>query len=238
MMTALDHPLVQDYLRRLRVESSRLPADEAHDLETQIREHLSAALGADPTEVEVRETLDRLGEPAVVVEAAGGAIHQEGSSAGFDGAGEHARQGEAQPDGAWQSETEQDSAWREVAALVGLVGATLLFWLPIVNIVLWLGGIVLLILARRWSVADKLWGALVLGAAPWLAIVVGMMAWVTTSEVCETDSSGVTTCTGGGGGVTGLEAVSITLAIAFLVLYVWTVIRLARKAARAEVSSG
>lgn len=224
MMTALDHPLVQDYLRRLREESRRLPVDEAHDLEAQIREHLTAALGEDPSEAEVRETLDRLGQPAVLVAEAGGAMPQ------FDATGATG--------GAWgepdrRAEPGSDGAWREIGALVGLVGAAFLFWFPFVNIVLWLGGLVLLVLARRWDVADKLWGALVLGLGPWLGLVAGGMAWITTGEVCESDSSGVVTCTGGGdGGLTAFNIVAIILTVAFVVLYVWTLVRLARKAAR------
>lgn len=212
MTTALDHPLVQDYLRRLREESRRLPVDEAHDLESQIREHLAAALGEDPTEAEVREALDRLGQPAALVGEAGGAPEDDRSGTAA-----------ARPDG----------AWREVGALVGLVGALLLFWFPFANVVLWLGGLVLLVLARRWDVADKLWGAVVLGLAPWLALVAGAMAWVTTGEVCMSDAAGVVTCSGGGdGGLTTLNIVAIVLTVVLAGLYLWTLVRLAREAAR------
>lgn len=212
MMSALDHPLVQDYLRHLHGEALRLPVPEARELEAQIREHLTAALGQQPTEAEVRQTLDRLGEPAELVDAAGGAVPGPGL---------------AQPD------RREDGAWREVGALVALVAAAVLFWLLPVSLVLWLGGLVLLVLSRRWSVADKVWGALVLGVGPWLVIVAGAAAWVTTSQVCTTDPAGVTTCTGGGdGGLTALNVVSITLTAAYLVLYVWTLVRLARAASR------
>ena len=72
MMTATDHPLVQDYLARLREESRRLPLDQARELEADITEHLQAALGEDPGEVRVRDALDRLGSPSeLVAEAAG-----------------------------------------------------------------------------------------------------------------------------------------------------------------------
>lgn len=217
MMTALEHPLVQDYLGRLREEAHRLPVDEAYDLETQIREHLSAALGQDPSEVRVRETLDRLGQPAVVVGAATG-VDQDAPPQPAVGA---PRPG---PDG----------SWREVGALVGLVGAALLFWVPLVNVVLWLGGLVLLVLSRRWSAVDKAWAALVLGVGPWLLVLVGSVAWVTgTVEECVSDEAGVVTCTGGGDAGLVTPVVVWAVIIAYLVLYGWTLVRLVRSAARA-----
>ena len=64
-------------------------------------------------------------------------------------------------------------------------------------------------------------------------IGIAELAWVTTAQVCETDAAGVTTCTGGGdGGLTALNIVTITLTVAYLVLYLWTLVRLARRAAR------
>lgn len=214
MMTALDHPLVQDYLRRLHTETARLPVPEGRELQMQIREHLSEALPDEPTESQVRDVLDRLGEPTDLVDAAGGVDPSSGAAL----------------------ETQPDNPWREVGALVGLVGATLLFFLLPINLLLWVGGLVLLVLSRRWTVADKLWGALVLGVGPWLFIVAGALAWVTTAQVCETDAAGVTTCSGGGdGGLTVLTIVTITLTVAYLVLYVWTLVRLVRAATRREV---
>jgi uncharacterized membrane protein len=213
-MTALEHPLVLDYLDRLHAETVRLPVPEGRELEMQIREHLTAALPAEPGEREVRDVLDRLGDPADLVDAAGGGRPGEGPTF-------HA---------------ERPDVWREVGALVGLVGGTLLFWLPLVNVVLWVGGLVLLVLSRRWSVTDKVWGALVLGLAPWVAIVAGALAFVTTGEVCQTDAAGSTTCSGGGdGGLSALNVAAITLTLAYVGLYLWTLVRLARRAARAEV---
>lgn len=210
-MTVLEHPLVLDYLDRLHAETVRLPAPEGRELELQIREHLTEALPPEPRESEVRDVLDRLGDPSDLVDAAGGGRPGEGPT----------------------FRAERPDSWREVGALVGLVGGTLLFWLPLVNVVLWVGGLVLLVLSRRWSVTDKIWGALVLGVGPWLFLLAGALAWVTTAQVCETDAAGVTTCTGGGdGGLTALNIVTITLTVAYLVLYLWTLVRLARRAAR------
>lgn len=216
MMTTLEHPLVKDYLDRLDAESVRLPASEGRELQTQIREHLVEALPGDPAEVEVRDALDRLGDPVDLVDAAGGAREPSG------------RAPSPESDGA------SDSAWREAGALVGLVGFAALVWLPGVNVLLWVGGLVLLVLSRRWSVADKVWGALVLGLGPWLFILGSALAWTTITQVCESDAAGVVTCSSGGdGGLTALNIVVGALVVAYLVLYVWTLVRLGRRAARA-----
>lgn len=232
MMTALDHPLVQDYLERLHAETARLAAPEGRELRMQIREHLTEALPEVPSESGVRDVLDRLGDPADLVAAAEGIGPGEG--AGLRREREGARR-------------EPDGAWREAGALVGLVGGALLFWLPLVNVVLWLGGLVLLVLSRRWSVADKVWGALLLGLGPWLFLLAAALPWVMTTEVCMSEGTAVPeegpappvvlTCAGGGdGGLTVLNIVTITLTVAYLVLYVWTLVRLVRAAARAQPS--
>lgn len=213
-MTVLEHPLVLDYLDRLHAETVRLPAPEGRELELQIREHLTEALPPEPRESEVRDVLDRLGDPSDLVDAAGGGRPGEGPT----------------------FRAERSDTWREVGALVGLVGGAFLFWLPIVNVALWVGGLVLLLLSRRWSVTDKVWGALVLGLGPWALIAAVGMSFVATAQMCETDATGATTCTGGGdGGLTALNIAAITLTLAYVGLYLWTLVRLARRAARAEV---
>ena len=212
MMTALDHPLVQDYLQRLHAESVRLPVDEGRELEAQIREHLLAALGDEPAETTVREALERLGAPATLVDEAAGAPGT-GVPAGADPA--------------------HDSAWREVGALVLLVGSAFLFWLWPLAVPMWLAGIVLLVLSRRWGVSDKILGALVLGLG-WVApVLAGVMTFTVDAQTCSTGADGAVSCTGGGdGGLSTTNIVAIVLTVAFAVLYVWTLVRLARRAAR------
>ncbi|QFG68314.1 HAAS signaling domain-containing protein [Ornithinimicrobium pratense] len=221
MMTALDHPLVQDYLDRLHAEAARLPVPEGRELQLQIREHLTEALPDEPSESEVRDVLDRLGDPAVLVDAAGGVT--PGSGPGL--------------------RSDSDGPWREAGALVSLVGAGLLFWLPLVNLVLWVGGLVLLVLSRRWNVADKVWGAVVLGLGPLPFILLAGLSWTTSSEVCMSEGAAVNpdegaappvvvTCTGGDGGLTPLNMVVWALTITYAVVYVWTLARLIRRAAR------
>lgn len=224
-MSTLDHPLVQDYLGRLHDETVRLRVDEGRELEAQIREHLTEALGDEPTEARVREVLDRLGEPATLVdEAGGGATPGPGPVPGAAHVPPHGRPADTA------------GPWREVGALVGLVGSALLFWFFPVNVLLWLGGMVLLVLARRWSVAEKLWGALVLGLSWLLPLLAGSMNFAVTTQVCVTDAAGNQTCEGAGDpGLSTLNIVAIVLTVLWLGLYLWTLVRLARSAARAEV---
>lgn len=217
-MNALDHPLIQDYLRRLHDETVRLGVPEGRELETQIGEHLVEALGPDPSETQVREALDRLGDPAELVDEAGGAPRPTATATG------------ASP----LSSTPPHSAWREIGALACLVGAALLFWLFPLNILLWLGGLVLLTLATRWTVAEKLWGALVLGLSGWVPVVLAGAAFVVVEQTCTTDASGARSCTGGEEGLSALNIVAIVFTVVWLLLYLWTLVRLARSAARAR----
>lgn len=211
MSTVLEHPLVLDYLRRLHEETGRLRADEGRELEAQIREHLTEALGDEPTEVEVREVLDRLGEPAALVDDAGGAPAPDA--------------GPAQP--------RPSDGKREAAALVLLVAAGLLFWLWPLAVLLWVVGLVLLIVADRWSVAEKVWGGLVLSTGWVVPLILGAVAFATSATTCTTDQAGNQTCAGGGGdGLSTLNIVAIVVIVLWLAAYVWTIVHLARSARR------
>lgn len=144
MMTTQTHPLVADYLERLRTESHRLPGEQARELVSDIEVHLAEALSPDADEVQVRQVLDRLGTPGELVDAAGGARVEDGIAAPV-----------GSPAGTGR---------REAGAIILLVGATLsvIFW-PLA-LVLWLVGLYLLLTAPRWSVGEKILGGLVLGA--------------------------------------------------------------------------
>lgn len=66
------HPLATDWLDRLRTEAERLPASERADLVSEIEAHLAESIPPGASETEVREALDRLGDPEeIVAEAAG-----------------------------------------------------------------------------------------------------------------------------------------------------------------------
>jgi hypothetical protein len=69
--TALDHPLVQDYLRRLDNALLRLPAKQAGELREQITAHLDDALHPDVSDEEFTAVLARLGPPEELVHEAG-----------------------------------------------------------------------------------------------------------------------------------------------------------------------
>ncbi|MFK5584228.1 hypothetical protein [Serinicoccus sp. LYQ131] len=213
MTNALEHPLTQDYLRRLHEQTVRLRVDEGRELEAQIREHLTEALAEEANETSVRQVLDRLGEPSELVDAAGGAAPGPGQSAGPG---------------------VQSSPWPEVGALLALIGASVLFWLPPVNLLLWLGGLVLLAIAQRWTVAEKAWGFIVLGLSSWLPILVFGLSVTTAGQSCSTNEAGTTVCTGGDEGLSTLNIIAISAVVLWLAVYIWTIVRLARSASRSH----
>jgi hypothetical protein len=76
--TALDHPLVRDYLRELDTAFAALPAGQASELREQIVAHLDDALRPGADDQEVAGVLGRLGPPGdLAAEAAAGAAPGE-----------------------------------------------------------------------------------------------------------------------------------------------------------------
>ena len=140
MTTATDHPLVRDYLARLREESRRLPVDQARELEADITEHLQTALGQDPTEVAVRDALDRLGGPGELVSEAAGTPAPTVAA------------------------PERRPFSSPVGAIGCLLAAELLSLLVPIALVLWVVGLVLLARATVWTEREKLLGFLGLGS--------------------------------------------------------------------------
>jgi hypothetical protein len=65
--SALQHPLVRDYLRTLDSDCAVLPVSYARELREQIRAHLDEALGPQAGDQEVAETLRQLGSPRDLV---------------------------------------------------------------------------------------------------------------------------------------------------------------------------
>jgi hypothetical protein len=65
--TALEHPLVRDYLRELDAASAVLPIERALELREQITAHLDEALAADADTQEVTAVLRRFGSPGDLV---------------------------------------------------------------------------------------------------------------------------------------------------------------------------
>jgi hypothetical protein len=86
--TALDHPLVRDYLHHLDVALSALPAGPADELREQITAHLDDAIAAGASDDAVAEVLRRLGRPA---ELAGEAAVTAGAGTAPPPAGQRER---------------------------------------------------------------------------------------------------------------------------------------------------
>jgi hypothetical protein len=89
--TALDNPLVRDYLRELETALARLPAGQASELREQITAHITDALPSDAADEQVAAVLGRLGSPAdLAAEAATGARTDATDGAGLAGPREDA----------------------------------------------------------------------------------------------------------------------------------------------------
>jgi hypothetical protein len=214
MMTATDHPLVRDYLARLREEARGLPVDQARELEADITEHLEAGLGPDPGEAAIRDALDRLGSPTeLVAEAAGPVATPPPVTKPF-----------ASP----------------VGAIACLVAAELLSLLVPIALVLWVVGLVLLARATVWTEREKVLGFFAIGTGFFVGlsvIIVGLIAAPTGGPSCEsvTTSDGTSlpaSCTSDGGGFNTIGVVVAVLLAAYLVFQVVTIWRLTRSAGR------
>ena len=68
-MTHTLHPLAEDYLERLERAAAHLPRARRRELVDEIEAHIVEAVGPDPTEVEVRNVLERLGTPEEIADA-------------------------------------------------------------------------------------------------------------------------------------------------------------------------
>jgi hypothetical protein len=60
-------PQVVEYLRALDIALARLPRDDAAELRQQIVEHLDESVGANASDQQIAEVLDRLGRPEELV---------------------------------------------------------------------------------------------------------------------------------------------------------------------------
>jgi hypothetical protein len=82
--TALNHPLVRDYLRELDTALAGLPAEQAGELREQITSHLDDVLGPEASDQEAAAALGRLGSPRELAAEAGAG---PGAAAAGAGAG-------------------------------------------------------------------------------------------------------------------------------------------------------
>lgn len=229
-MTGLDHPLVRAYMQRLDTVGRSLPDDRRAELRADIEEHLvEAAAATDGSDAALSGVLERLGAPEdVVAEAAAGAPVV--AAAEGPGAGRY-------PDVGPPQRAESATPVLETTALVLLVlsiPVALSLVLSVLAPVLWLVGLVLLLISKRWTPADKAWGAVAYGifGAPFLLLAVMGLAVPLYAESCigttGPDGSVVESCTGGPPGWLSLAGIGVLLAI--LGLWIWTGIRLHRRA--------
>ena len=84
--SALDNPLVREYLRELEAAFARLPAGQARELREQITAHISDALPPEAADEQVAAVLARLGSPAeLAAEAVAGATTDANDGTGLGG---------------------------------------------------------------------------------------------------------------------------------------------------------
>jgi len=164
------HPLAAAYLMRLRAASRDLPSPRRDELVAEIEDHLAEVIPPDATDAQALNELDRLGEPAEIVEAE-----------------------RPEPEGATPAPAPTPVAAAEPPARRGAQE-----WVAIVLLLVggfawgvgWFIGALMLWTSRAWTLRDKLIGTLIVPGG--LAL-----AWFLVSssvEVCFEDRSGHDTC--------------------------------------------
>jgi uncharacterized membrane protein len=175
-----DDQLVAGYLRQLSTAASALPADRKAELIEEITVHIAEARAAGSGgSSDVRNILERLGDPADIVRAAAdppfgdfaahGPVTDNLVSDGRAVAGRRAAGGRA-------------GALEVAAVLFLLIGGIVL---PVIG---WVIGVVLLWASPRWRTADKLLGTFVWPGgllAPAGVLLVGGGLAVSTSSSCQ-----------------------------------------------------
>jgi uncharacterized membrane protein len=145
------HPLAQAYLWRLRDAARGLPAARRDELLEEVEAHIVESIPSSASEAEVRQALDRLGDPEAIV-----AEEQDSPAA------------PAQVDREPPESTTPNPVVTEIRA-VARRGHTL-EWIAIALLLVggfiipvfgWFAGVVLLWISNVWSVGDKLLGTLV-----------------------------------------------------------------------------
>jgi uncharacterized membrane protein len=160
--------LVNDYLDRLERELADVPSARRRELVQEISEHISEARAQfDPeTEADIRNLLDRLGDPADIAAEARGTDTQTDHVA-------------AQP---------RRSRTFDVLALIMLLIGGLV--LPVVG---WLVGVVLLWVSDTWTTGEKILGTLVVPGG--LAFPVFWLVLGSSAEGCGGTPNGFSSCT-------------------------------------------
>lgn len=241
-MSTDDDQLVEDYLARLHTAASALPAERRAELVEEITAHIAEArlAGASASPVDVRNILDRLGDPDDIVrmatEAAPGDPAWSAVAAAADSGAGQTAQATAQPG--------RIGAMEVVTVLLLLLGGL------IVPVLGWFAGVVLLWVSPRWTRKDKVLTTLIWPGgllAPVVVTLAGGVAslMVTSSQTCAEGPATAPAAGGDTGAITvtthcvthGFSFapwVSITLAIVLMTAAiagpVWIAIRLLRRA--------
>jgi hypothetical protein len=177
MRNAPEHRAVRQYLDDLRNATRDLPRGRQRELLAQIKEHLAETAPLGASETQVREALDRLGDPQQIAEA------------------ERERHRSPRPQPGWVEWLAIPLLLVGGIALLGLgtlVGAPGWFALPGLG---WLAGVLLLWLSKVWTVRDKLLGTLIV---PGGLLPAAYLTFTSVSvETCTRGLDGAQHCTGG-----------------------------------------
>lgn len=211
-MSSTADTLINDYLDRLEAELSDFPSARRRELVQEIAEHISEARAQlEPeSEADIRNLLDRIGDPAEIAAEARGPAQP--------------------PDPAPPVVVERRSSALDVAALVLLLIGGLV--LPLIG---WVVGVVLLWISSTWTTGQKLLGTLVVPGG--LALPLGLGVLATSSASCvQVPLAGApnpVACTSGG---SGGQAIGTVIVILLAVASVATVVYLARRIRRETVA--
>jgi uncharacterized membrane protein len=213
--------LVEDYLDRLELELADFPSARRRELVQEISEHIAEARAAleSESEADIRNLLDRMGDPADIAAEARGAPEEPANAEA------------AAPPAATVVQRPSGPGGVEIGALVMLLIGGLI--LPVIG---WVVGVVLLWVSSAWTVPQKLLGTLVVPGGLALPIALGVLA--TSSATCvQVPVAGAPNpiaCTSGG---SGGQAVGTVVVILLAVASVATVAYLAKRMNRnAEVA--
>ena len=157
MSTSADK-LVEDYLDRLERELADFPTARRREFVQEISEHIAetrAGLESE-SEADIRNLLDRMGDPADIAAEARGAPVETGAAA---------------------TPVERRSGALDIAALI-----LLLIGGVVVPVIGWLVGVVLLWISSAWTARQKLLGTLVVPGG--LALPVGLLVVATSGSSC------------------------------------------------------
>jgi uncharacterized membrane protein len=197
--------LVDDYLDRLERELADFPSARRRELVQEISEHIAEARAQLETESEadVRNLLDRMGDPTDIAAEARGAPEEP----------------PATPAPAIVDDRRSGAV--EIGALVLLLIGGLV--LPVIG---WFVGVVLLWVSSAWTVPQKLLGTLIVPGG--LALPLGLGLLATSSATCvQVPMAGAPNpiaCTSGG---SGGQAIGTSVVILLAVASVATVAYLA-----------